>query len=189
LKISITHDVHPAEYTKDVAEAMGYLFGERGYDTSVHKVPFEETCWGVAMRGGSLYDVVEAGDLVYRPDPETDYFFDLHASADVVLNPKGLSADKLRFGDYNDRKWYKTGGVAFIRYDPRIVIEIPQVWRAVSMGFLRAILQRCPGVEGTKNFELRFRSVADRPATAAKYPPIVLARIIVDGIEEQIIES
>jgi len=203
-RIVITYGLHPNEYTKPYAEEAGKLLAYMGYEVMFEKVPFNKTAWGLAFSIGdalSVWHNFQSG--FYVPASDYDLMFDFHTSGDDVLNPGMLLAEDMAFAkayaginnaivyySLDDcREYMKSLGFSGTIPNNVFFIEIPDVSKCASSGFLRLVESRCPGISEMAGYERRFESVADRPATLAKYPPEVLGKIIADGIEEQIIPS
>ncbi|MBM3303738.1 MAG: hypothetical protein FJY76_01470 [Candidatus Aenigmarchaeota archaeon] len=207
MRIAITYGFHRNEYTAPVAKETAGILRANGHQVTAIKVPFSLTAWGVAMEGCDLQDFIKtAYGAVYENDadwlPDSDLVFDFHATPESVLGCEGLLAESLQFAiNENSSFIMKKGNIVYIPWDcdreykrsdlrRGFWIELPQVYRNASQGFLSMMHRRSYEITLNPYIYDRFVMwVADKPATLRKYPPEVLGKIIADGIEEQIISA
>jgi len=205
MKICITYGLHPNEFTRPYAEDVARRLSATGmYDVSVHRAPFDRTCWGLALHGASEEDVGRAAcEWLFVPETDVDYCFDFHTGSDWDMNPREIPAKELKFAYLENEPLIlklPEGAITYTPWDtedmlsipvaPQICgywIEIPQVRRTVPQRMRRAVIDRS-GISPNWGVTMHYLSrLAAKAETLKKYPPEVVGRIIADGIEDHII--
>ncbi len=207
MKILVSGGFHRNEYTSPVVWEVAKGLDKGGYDVTPGWVPLHATAWGYMLEWKpvkEVFRVLNMARVYHSLNNGYDVILDMHATREEVLNPKGKKASRLKFMSENDFLKYTDCAIMFIPPEDggyaenRYAIEIPQVYRRSSGRSLRTFNQRTGGEIDFDSMDINDNAIIDesyfllspaRTATLEKYPPEVLAKIIVRGVEKHILSK